>query len=98
MKRFFKSLMLIAVAAMAFDACQNTTDIDDISNVAKEHRVSFKVSQSETRITMAFNGNIANFDWEEEDCRHFHIFENGFEGTDYDNFIDNKKNDNQCFV
>ena len=51
MKNLFKSLMLVAVAAMAFTACQN--DVDDVNAVSKGTTITFNASfADETRVSL----------------------------------------------
>ena len=58
MKNLFKSLMLVAVAAMAFTSCQN--DVNEVNDVAKETVLKFETSFVDTRVTIDNEKNENN--------------------------------------
>ena len=74
MKNLFKSLMLVAVAAMAFTACQN--DIEEVNAVNKSVTLTFNAGFGEdTRVDFAEAGNKAyKASWEVGDTVTFAVY------------------------
>lgn len=75
MKNLFKSLMLVAVAAMAFTSCQN--DIEEVNAVNKSVTLTFNAGfGEETRVDFAEAGNKAyKASWEAGDTVTFAVYE-----------------------
>mgnify|MGYP003309585149 CR=1 FL=1 len=74
MKNLFKSLMLVAVAAMAFTSCQN--DIEEVNAVNKSVTLTFNAGfGEETRVDFAEAGNKAyKASWEAGDTVTFAVY------------------------
>ena len=67
MKNLFKNLMLVAVAAMGFTACEQV--IDDVNAGIDENTVTmtFVADAPESRTSIAIDGDKATYSWSEGD-------------------------------
>ena len=67
MKNLFKNLMLVAVAAMGFTACEQV--IDDVNAGIDENTVTmtFVADAPESRTSVAIDGTTAKYSWSEDD-------------------------------
>ena len=67
MKNLFKNLMLVAVAAMGFTACEQV--IDDVNAGIDENTVTmtFVAEAPESRTSVAIDGDVAKYSWSEVD-------------------------------
>ena len=63
MKNLFTRLMLVAVAAMGFVACQEGYEDVTITPEAKEIVMTFVAEAPDTRTSVAINGDVANYSW-----------------------------------
>lgn len=91
MKNFFKSLMLVAVAAMAFTACQN--DVDDVNAVSKGTTLTFTANlDTETRVAFgdADAEGIRKVTWEKGDLVSFIVYDDFNNIYDYVNDVEVK--------
>lgn len=68
MKNIMKSLMLFAVAAMGFTACQNEGVEETTNNSVAEntYTMTFVAGAPESRTSVEVDGTTANFSWAEE--------------------------------
>lgn len=87
MKNVLKSIMFVAVAAMAFASC-SVEPVEVTDNSSGSHKVSFIASQLDTKTTMEISDGIASFSWEKADEEYFHIFENGVPAVETTGVID----------
>ncbi len=62
MKKLMKSLMLFAVAAMAFNSCENENVNDSISKGGIQ-TMTFVAGAPESRTSVSIDGNAANYSW-----------------------------------
>ncbi|MBR3589487.1 MAG: BACON domain-containing protein [Alistipes sp.] len=67
MKNLFTRLMLVAVAAMGFVACQEGYEDVTITPEAKEIVMTFVAEAPETRTSVAIDGKVAKYSWSEGD-------------------------------
>ena len=67
MKNLFTRLMLVAVAAMGFVACQEGYEDVTITPEAKEIVMTFVAEAPDTRTSVAINGNVAEYSWSKGD-------------------------------
>ncbi len=62
MKKLMKSLMLFAVAAMAFNSCENENVNESFSN-GGTYTMSFVAGAPESRTSVSIDGDVANYSW-----------------------------------
>lgn len=67
MKNLFTRLMLVAVAAMGFVACQEGYEDVTITPEATEIVMTFVAEAPDTRTSVAIDGNVAKYSWSEGD-------------------------------
>lgn len=67
MKNLFTRLMLVAVAAMGFVACQEGYEDVTITPEAKEIVMTFVAEAPDTRTSVAIDGDVAKYSWSEGD-------------------------------
>lgn len=67
MKNLFTRLMLVAVAAMGFVACQDGFEDVTITPEAKEIVMTFVAEAPDTRTSVAIDGDVAKYSWSEGD-------------------------------
>lgn len=67
MKNLFTRLMLVAVAAMGFVACQEGYEDVTITPEAKEIVMTFVAEAPDTRTSVAIDDNVAKYSWSEGD-------------------------------
>lgn len=81
MKNLFKSMMLVAVAAMGFTACSK--DAAELVNPANEgtYTMTFVADAPNTRTSVAIDGDVATYSWSEGDKVGFYKVANGIEST-----------------
>ena len=77
MKTMYKSIMLIAAAAMTFAGC-NVEPIETPEETTYTHTVTFIACQDDTKTTMDINNGVASFDWDTADINYFYIYENAY--------------------
>lgn len=65
MKNIFKSLMLVAVAAMGFTACQKEGVEESTNNSVAEstYTMTFTAEAPESRTSVAIDGDVATYSW-----------------------------------
>lgn len=63
MKKMFRNLMLVAVAAMAFVACQNDTDGVNVTPEQNTITMTFVADAPESRTSVAIDGKTATYSW-----------------------------------
>lgn len=78
MKKFMKSLMLVAAAAMALTSCQNE-EMDSVKE-NETYTMTFVAGAPESRTSVAINGETAKFSWSEGDILGFYKVSNGVDG------------------
>ena len=66
MKKLFVNFMLVAVAAMAFTACQNEIDGGVVKNEENTVTMNFVADAPESRTSVEIEGTTATFSWAEE--------------------------------
>lgn len=62
MKKFIKSLMFLAVAAMTFTSCQNEI-VDDNFQTEDTYTMTFVADAPQSRTSVTIEGETAQFDW-----------------------------------
>lgn len=67
MKNLFTRLMLVAVAAMGFVACQDGIDEVVVKPQAETIVMTFVAEAPDTRTSVAIDGNVAQYSWSEGD-------------------------------
>lgn len=67
MKKMFRNLMLVAVAAMAFVACQNDTDGVNVTPEQDTITMTFVADAPESRTSVAIDGDVATYSWSSDD-------------------------------
>lgn len=63
MKRLFVNFMLVAVAAMAFTACQNEIDGVNVTPEQNTITMTFVADAPESRTSVAIDGDVATYSW-----------------------------------
>ena len=93
MKNLFKNLMLVAVAAMGFTACEQV--IDDVNAGIDENTVTMTfvagAPESRTSVSIDDDGNVAKYSWSTGD-------QVGFYYVDDDNATGKKKGSNAAAI
>ena len=67
MKKMFRNLMFVAVAAMAFVACQNDTDGVNVTPEQDTITMTFVADAPESRTSIAIDGDVATYSWSSDD-------------------------------
>lgn len=91
MKKMFRNLMLVAVAAMAFVACQNDTDGVNVTPEQDTITMTFVADAPESRTSVAIDGDVATYSWSSDD-------KIGFYYVDTDATGKKKKNSNAAVI
>lgn len=81
MKKMIKNLMLVAVAAMGFTAC-NKEDFEEATNNSNAHdnivEMTFIAGAPESRTSVTIDGNTATYSWSEDDKIGFYYVDTDF--------------------
>ena len=70
MKKFLKSLMLFAAAAMALTSCENEV-VNDGIETNDTYTLTFTAGVPESKTSVSIDGNVADFAWSEGDKASF---------------------------
>ena len=79
MKNLFKNLMLVAVAAMGFTACEQVIDDVNAGNDENTVTMTFVADAPESRTSIAIDGDVAKYSWSTGDKVGFYYVD--VEGT-----------------
>lgn len=80
MKKTFYQIGMLAVAALAFLACNKETEVNQ--NTGDKHYATISLSKTEDTKTMVDeSGSKATYKWNDDDDQYIHVYENGTAGT-----------------
>ncbi len=82
MKNLFKSMMLVAVAAMGFTACSKEA-VEEVNPTmeSKTYTMTFVADAPNTRTSVAIDGDVAKYSWSTGDKVGFYKVANGIDSN-----------------